>query len=167
MAGGRGCNQPGLLSEAMQPGCWGRSCPFPQSRWQITHAVSSASTRERARCWTEKKSLLFLMSQTLSFKRSHSNIPGVGGSTCSLIWAINGNFICQENVQKMICYSKGLCPFLCSDYISSRQVGRVRAAAGGINLCHCTNLSSCPWRKDHWDFLERGQGSGLGTGRAI
>lgn len=132
--------------------------------------LSAPSRKERSRCCSYRNQRGLLLSDVTD--RWLQKVPlkhpqGGGGGMCSLIWAINHNFVWQENVQKMICYSKGLCPFLCSYYSSSRQMGRVRAAAGVINLYHCIDLSSCPWRKDDWDFLERGQGSGLRTGRAV
>lgn len=94
----------------------------------------------------------------------HLNTLGDGGSMCSLIWAINHNFIRQKNTQKTICYSKGLYPFLCSYYSSSRQMGSQSRNAKPLS---CIDLSNRPCRKGNWDFLERRQGSGLGTGRAV
>lgn len=162
--------------QSARPAQWSNAAWLPrqkvstvqETKYPSLSLVLPAGRRVPGVAPTETKGVCcFWMSQTGGSKRSFSNTPGGGSSICSLIGAINRNFIWQENVQEMTYYSKGLCAFLCSSYCSSRQMGRARAAAGVINLYHCIDLSSCPWRKDDWDFLERGQGSGLQTGRAI
>lgn len=150
-AGQWGRNQIGLFSAAIEPGCWGRSCQFPPSGRQNTLSCPLCSQQEgkgqALLLQKPKGSVAFQCHRPVAPKVPSDTLRG-GGSMRSLVWAINCNFIWQENVQKMICYSKGLCLLLCSYYSSSRQMGRVSSSRSDkpLSLHQFVKLS----QKERW-----------------
>lgn len=117
MAGGWECSQSGPLSEVLQSGCQGRSCPFAlPKRWNTEYCPYCFQQKRKLRVLLLQKARGLLLSDVTD--RWLQKVPlksqSGGNNICSLMWAIKLNFMGQENVQMMICYRKGLCPFLYS-----------------------------------------------------